>query len=151
MVWRNIEIALVSTVFSLVLGVWLGWIVANRQFPGRREVPLVFTTLLALPAPILCYALLWRRPAGLSMFGFMAAAVLSAAPILIRAGIVKFSGLDPVYAKAARSLGTPEWRVFLVVELPLVYRAALAAAGLAFARVLLELAAVLLIIDRLPR
>jgi molybdate transport system permease protein len=46
--------------------------------------------------------------------------------------------LNREYGDAARSLGCSEWRIFWRVMLPLSWRPILAAAGVAFARVLAE-------------
>ena len=46
--------------------------------------------------------------------------------------------LNRQYGDAARSLGSSEWRIFWRVMLPLGWRPILAAAGVAFVRVLAE-------------
>lgn len=148
MVWAGLRVAGISTVVSFAAGLWLAWLLVNRQFRGRREVGALATAALALPAPALCYYLL-IEPAW--SWGLTGAAVLSATPMLVRAGRMAFASLDPVYGKAARSLGAGEWRVFWRAEFPLVWRPALAAAGLAFGRVLAELGAGVLIAARLSR
>jgi len=70
---------------------------------------------------------------------------------VVRAGRMAFAALDPLYGKAARSLGASEWRVLWRVEFPLVWRRTLAAAALAFARVLAECFAIVLIAHRISR
>jgi molybdate transport system permease protein len=72
-------------------------------------------------------------------------------PMLVRAGRTAFASIDPVYGKTARSLGASDWRVFWQVELPLVWRPAAGAAGVAFARVLAELVAAFFIAVRFSR
>ena len=130
--------AAVSTIVSLALGLWLARLLVRRQFPGRRELGAVATAALALPAPVICdYAFL--KPAFAWTWGLAAAAMLSATPMLIRAGRGAFSSLDPVYANAARTLGASEWRVFWRVEAPRIWRPAAAAVVVAFARILAEL------------
>jgi len=80
----------------------------------------------------------------------VAAGVLSALPLLIRASRNAFAALDPSMGKAARSLGASGWRVFLRIDLPLALRPILAAIALAFALVLAQLAAALWIADQRP-
>ena len=33
--WLSLEVAGVATLISLALGLWLAWLLANRDFPGR--------------------------------------------------------------------------------------------------------------------
>lgn len=136
-----LRIAAGATAASVVLGVGLAWLLVNRRFPGRRELGWLLTGALALPSPVIVYALVWRdtRPVALTVAG-----MVSAIPWLVREGRTAFAGLDPIYGNAARGLGASDWRVFWKVELPLVFRSALAAAGLIFVRVFLESAAALL-------
>ena len=147
-----LRVAGLSTGISVVVGLWLAWTLANREFAGKRALGALATAALALPAPVLCYYLLCvlGRVWSLTETGLVAAGVLSAMPLLIRASRTAFASLDPDLAKAARSLGASGWRVFLRIELPLALRPVLAAIALAFARVLAELAAAFWIADRRP-
>ncbi len=140
----------VSAAVSVVLGLWLAWLLVNRQFPGRRELGAVATAALALPAPVICYYAFFNRPF-VPSGGLAAAAMLSATPMLVRAGRMAFTALDPVYANAARTLGASEWRVFWRVEAPRVWRLSAAAATVTFARVLAEFVAGTVIALRLGR
>ena len=152
LLWLALRVAGLSTGISVVVGLWLAWTLVNRQFAGKRALGAFSTAALALPAPVLCYYLLCvlGRVWPLTGIGLVAAGVLSAMPLLIRASRTAFASLDPNLAKAARSLGAPGWRVFLRIELPLELRPILAATALAFARVLAELAAAFWIASRRP-
>ena len=128
-----LRVAAISTAVSVVIGLWLAWLLVNRRFPGRRELGWVATAALALPAPVICYWLLVQgRGTALGMAG---AAVLSAAPLLVRAGRTALTSVDPVYGNTARSLGASDWRIFWRIEFPQVWRPAAAATTVAFARV----------------
>jgi ABC-type spermidine/putrescine transport system permease subunit II len=137
------EIAAIATAAALLLGVSLAWIVENRQFRGKRTFSACATAATALPAPLLCYYLLaqWGHAWPLTRLGLAAAGVVSTLPFLLRRLRSSFASLDPSYHQAARSLGASEWRVFALVDLPLVWRSIPGAAALAFVRVLLELMA----------
>jgi molybdate transport system permease protein len=150
MLWSSLRIAGISTVVSLAAGVWLAWLLVNRQFPGRRELGALVTAALALPAPVICYYLLVERQHGWR-WGMTGAAVVSATPMLVRAGRLAFGSIEPVYGNVARSLGCSDWRVFWRVEFPLVWRATLGAAALAFTRVLAEFGAAVWIASRVGR
>jgi len=147
-----LRVAGFSTGISVVVGLWLAWTLANREFAGKRALGALLTAALALPAPVLCYYLLCvlGRVWPLTEMNLVAAGVVSAMPLLIRVSRTAFASLDPNLGKAARSLGASGWRVFLRIELPLVLRPILATTALAFARVLAELAAAFWIASRRP-
>jgi len=140
----------ISTAISIVLGLWMAWLVVNRQFPGRRELSALATVALALPAPVICYYAFIDRAFAWS-WGLAVAVMLSTIPMLVRAGRMAFASLDPLYANAARTLGASEWRVFWRVEVPRVWRLSAAAAAIAFVRVLAEFVAGTVIALRLGR
>jgi molybdate transport system permease protein len=142
--WLNLRIAGLATVLSAAAGLWLAWILVNREFPGKRAVSALASLALAIPAPVICCYLFWS----FTLPHAVGAGILSAAPIVVRVGRTAFTGLDPLYAQAARSLGASDWRVFARVELPLAARAVLAAVGLGFARVAAELAVVGMVAHR---
>jgi len=150
--WLAWQVAGLSTGISVVVGLWLAWTLVNREFTGKRALGGLATAALALPAPVLCYYLLCvlGRVWPLSEMNLVAAGVVSAMPLLVRASRSAFASLDPNLGKAARSLGASGWRVFARIELPLVLRPILAAIALAFARVLGELAAAIWIASRRP-
>jgi molybdate transport system permease protein len=150
--WLALRVAGFSTGISVVVGLWLAWTLANREFTGKRVLGALATAALALPAPVLCYYLLgvFARIWPLTEINLVAAGVVSALPLPIRAARTAFESLDPNLGKAARSLGASGWRVFLRIELPLALRPILAAVALAFARVLGELTAAFWIADRRP-
>ena len=150
--WLAVRVAGFSTGISLVVGLWLAWALANREFAGRRVLGALATAALALPAPVLCYYLLCVLGRGwpVTEINLVAAGALSAMPLVIRISRTAFAALDPNRAKAARSLGASGWRVFWRIELPLALRPVLASLALAFARVLGELAAVFWIANRRP-
>jgi molybdate transport system permease protein len=143
------ETAVLATAIALLLGVSLAWILQNRQFAGKRAAETAAGTATVLPAPLLCYYLLaqlgHRWP--LTRLGLAVSGVVSVLPFLLRRSRASFAALNPSFAKAARSLGVSEWRVFTRVELPLVWRPVLAGAGWALSRLLLELAAALWIAE----
>jgi thiamine transport system permease protein len=61
------------------------------------------------------------------------AQALVALPLVVRTLVPVLGGIEPRQRQAAASLGAGPWRVFVTVDLPLVWRPALAATGFAFA------------------
>lgn len=136
LLWLGVRVAGLATAISLILGVWLAWMLANRHFAGDRTLGRLATAALMAPAPVLCCYLFWT----FTLPHVVGAGVLAAFPLVVRGGREALGGLNPAWGKAARTLGAPDWRIFASVELPLVWRPLLGAAGLAFARVMAELA-----------
>ncbi len=133
--WLSLRVAGMATAISLTLGLWLGW----------RRWQIFVALQLALPPTILCSYFLFRP---LSWVVAALAGIVYAVPFLARSCAAAFRSVDPVYRDAARSLGASEWRVFLEVSLPMVYRPIVAAAAIAFARILTEYAVTFLLDGR---
>ena len=58
--WLSLEVAALATLISLILGISLAWLLANRQFGGKDVVDALTTLPLALPPTVLGYYLLVR-------------------------------------------------------------------------------------------
>ena len=135
LVWVSLRVAGLATAGAMVMGLWLGWLTTTREFIGRKAALGVLALLFATPVVILAWVLL--RP----VFPWQAGAavgVLAALPPIVLGARRPLSELNREYGDAARSLGCSEWRIFWRVILPLSWRPILAAAGVAFVRVLAE-------------
>ncbi len=164
--WLSFKVAVIATMISLVLGLWLAWLLANRSFRGKELIDAVVTLPLVFPPTVLGYYLLIivarSSPIGRAyeavfgqplVFTWQAAVVAStihAIPLLVKSARAGFESADPVYARAARSLGAGELRLFWRVTLPLARRTIVAAAVIAFARSLGDFGATLMIAGDIP-
>jgi molybdate transport system permease protein len=146
--WLSLRVASLATAISLVFGLWLAWILASRNFPGRELIQAVATFPYALP-PLIAgtYAImtLAHNPYAFTWHIGVLAGAVSVFPVMVRGARRAFQTRELDYENAARSMGASEWRVFWWVALPLAYEPILAAAAISFARVLTEFAAVVLI------
>jgi molybdate transport system permease protein len=134
-VWLSLQVAGLATAVALVLGLWLGYRVATREFIGRSAILGLAALLFATPVVILAWVFL--RPAFPWQAG-AAAGVIAALPPIVLGARGPLNNINREYGNAARSLGSSEWRIFWRVLLPLGWRPILAAAGIAFVRVLAE-------------
>jgi molybdate transport system permease protein len=134
LVWLSLRVAGLATAGALVVGLWIGYGLATREFTGRKVVLGVLALLLATPSVILAslFLLAFRWPAA------AAAGVFAALPLIVFGSRRPFEQLNREYGCAARSLGCSEWRIFWRVMAPLAWRPILAAAGVAFVRVWVE-------------
>jgi molybdate transport system permease protein len=164
--WLSLRVAALATLVSLVLGLWIAYVLANRRFRGKELLDAVVTLPLVLPPTVLGYYLLVAlgRTSPLGhlyeylfgaplVFTWQAAVVAStfhAIPLLVKSARAAFETVDRSYEKAARNLGASDWRVFWRVTLPLSRRAVIAASVLAFARALGDFGATLMIAGDIP-
>ncbi len=56
--WLSLRVASVSTVVALAAGLWIAYILANREFRGKEVVDAAVTLPLVLPPTVLGYYLL---------------------------------------------------------------------------------------------
>jgi molybdate transport system permease protein len=141
--WLAARAAGDACALSVAAGLWLAWLLENRRFAGQRTLAGALSVGVALPAPALCYCLLcaaasrWPPPEA----GMVAAGFLSGLPMFTRLARGALAGADPMFAKAAHSLGASDARVFVLVELLPAWRPMLQFAALTFARIFAEFAA----------
>src|SRR5471030_2597086 len=108
--WLSLEVASVATLISLILGLWLAWLLANRQFAGKDILDAVTTLPLALPTTVLGYYLLvvigrsswlgraWEAVTGSPLvFTWKAAVIAStlhAVPLLVKSSRAALENID---------------------------------------------------------
>jgi len=164
--WLSLEVAAIATFISLVLGIWLAWLLNNKNFIGKEFLDALTALPLALPPTVLGYFLLvsigrtsgigraWESITGSPLvFTWKAAVIAStlhAIPLLVKSSRAALESVDHACERAGRSLGAPEWRIFWKVSLPLARRPIAAAAVLAFARSLGDFGATLMIAGDIP-
>ncbi len=162
----SLRVAALATLAALMAGVLLGWIFHRYRFPGKELLDSVLSLPMVLPPTVLGYYLIvllgrngfvgrWLETTfGVSLIFTWQGAVVAAAvvsfPLIFKSARAALDGVESKYENAARTLGYPEWRVFLRVCLPLAGRGILAGTMLAFARAMGEFGATLMIAGNLP-
>lgn len=157
----SLKVAGWATALNLVLGVGVGFALARRRFPGRELLDAALTLPMVMPPTVLGYYLLvligsqgplggWLlQHLGIRLIFTWQAAVIAATvvafPLVFKSARAAFENVDPQYEDAARTLGLPEWAIFLRVTLPLAWRGILAGLLLSFARALGEFGATLMV------
>ncbi len=164
--WLSLRVAVLSTAIALAAGLWIAYILANREFRGKEVLDAAVTLPLVLPPTVLGYYLLvlvgrasplgraWEEVFGSPLVFTWKAAVVAALlhsfPLLVKMARAAFESVDRSYERAARTLGASEWRLFWRVTLPLARRSIFAAAALAFARSLGEFGVTLMVAGNIP-
>ncbi|MFC2104394.1 molybdate ABC transporter permease subunit [Bacteroidota bacterium] len=153
----TLKAAFTSTLITVPLAIWLGWILAQKSFFGKFLVEGLINIPLVAPPVVTGYLLLiilgkngiignWLYTTlGIKLaFNFAAvviASVVVSLPLAVRNIKSAFELIDPNYEKASNSLGASKLSTFFRVYLPMAFPGILGGAVLAFARSLGEFGA----------
>jgi molybdate transport system permease protein len=164
--WLSIRCSLWATLFALLFGVPLAWLLARVDFPGRGVVRALCTLSMVLPPVVGGVALFFsfgrrglfgqyldrwfdiRLP--FTTWGVVVAQTFVAMPFLVLTVEAALRQLDRRFEDAARTLGGSRWYVFRRVTLPAVRPALVAGAVLAWARALGEFGATITFAGNFP-
>ncbi len=163
--WISLKVATLATVTSLILGTVAAWRLARKRGPLPALLDSICSLPLVLPPTVLGYYLIliigrrgligpWLRDMGINLIFSWQGAVVAASvvifPLIYKSARAALEQVDNKLEDAARSLGAPEWRVFLSVSLPLAWKGIFAGTMLAFARGMGEFGATLMIAGNIP-
>lgn len=164
--WLSLRVAGLSTLIALLVALWFAWLLSARTFRGKHLLDAIVTLPLVLPPTVLGYYLLvllgrhsplgrlyewcFGQPLVFTWQAAVVAALLHAAPLLIKFSTAALESVPRRYPKAARALGASEWRVFWQVTLPLGWNQVLAATALAFARSLGDFGITIMVAGNIP-
>jgi molybdate ABC transporter, permease protein len=82
--------------------------------------------------------------------GAVLASCIVSLPLMYQNVKSAFVSLDPVYERAAQTLGSSEWRIFRTVIFPLAWPGIISGIALSFARAIGEFGATLMIAGNIP-
>lgn len=127
----TMQVALTVVVVSLVIGTPAAYVLARRDFPGKKIVMLSF--LLPIMVPPITYGiplatLLYKLHLGGTLNGVMLANLVPAVPFVILVMTPFIEQIDPRIEAAARMCGARTWQIFTRILGPLVVPGLLAAA-----------------------
>jgi molybdate transport system permease protein len=164
--WLSLRVAFLSTALAVAGGLWIAYLLANREFRGKDVLDAAVTLPLVLPPTVLGYYLLvllgrssplgklWEEVFGSPLVFTWKAAVLAALlhalPLLVKSARAALESVDRGYERAARNMGASEMKLFFRVSLPLAGRSILAATALAFARSLGDFGVTLMVAGNIP-
>ena len=157
--------AVVASLIVAVPGLTIAYLLARREFFGKKVLS-TFTTLpLVLPPTAVGYLLLrlfaddgWlgRERLGfdldiiLSWKAVVIACSIMSFPIFVRTARVAFEEVNPRLERMGRTLGMGRQKVFLSITLPLASRGLIAATLLGFTRALGEFGATIILAGNIP-
>lgn len=163
--WSTLAWAALATALVMVPGTLVAWVLARREFTGKRVVSTLFSLPLVLPPTAVGYLLLRLfaadGPLGRDTLGVdldviltwkavVIACAVMATPLVVRTARVSFEAVDPRYEQMARTLGYGPAATFLRFTLPLAARGLLAALILGFTRAVGEFGATIILAGNIP-
>ncbi|MGA2968909.1 MAG: molybdate ABC transporter permease subunit [Acidimicrobiales bacterium] len=157
----TLRVAIPATLIAGVAGIASGYALAKGRFPGRDVLETIGSLPIILPPTVIGFYLLEALSPGTQVGGFLTrvdghelvynvagciiAATIAAFPFCMRAARSAIEGVDPMIEQAARAIGLPNWRVALLVTLPLARRGIAAGLTIGCARALGEYGATLMV------
>jgi molybdate transport system permease protein len=164
--WLSVRVAGLATVIAAVSGIAIAYVLAKGRFVGRGLLEAIVTIPIVLPPTVLGYYLLttlgvnspigvtWERVTGAPLVFTPTAAVIaasiSALPFVVRTSRAAIEAVDPRLEAALRVAGHREWRVAMLVTLPVAQRGLLAGVALGFARALGDFGATVMVAGNIP-
>ncbi|MGF7058477.1 molybdate ABC transporter permease subunit [Brassicibacter mesophilus] len=162
----SLKVALISTAFVLIIGVFLAKVITKNNFRGKDILEVILLLPMILPPSVTGYGLLvliGRRgfigkilydSFGVTMIFTWVAACVAAAivslPLMYQSCKGAFLNVDVMLENAARTLGASKRKVFWKVTLPLAWPGILSGIVLTFARALGEFGATLMVAGNIP-
>lgn len=162
----SLELATVTLLVLMPMGLWMGRWLAHTRFAGKALMEAAVVLPLVLPPTVLGYYLLvslgGASPLGRWMLetfdirltfnfaGLLIASVIFNIPFMVQPIQRAFEGIPANLAEAAAVSGLGPWQTFLRVELPLAWPGVLSAAVLTFVHTLGEFGVVLMMGGSIP-
>jgi molybdate transport system permease protein len=162
----SVQLAGLTTVILLLLGLPLAWWLVTSRWWGRFLVEAVVALPLVLPPTVLGFYLLSSlsprtsagrlfeavagQPFPFSFAGLLVASVLYSLPFAVQPFAGALAGVDRRLVEASHTLGVSALATFLRVTLPLAWPGVLAGAVLTFAHTLGEFGVVLMVGGNIP-
>lgn len=162
----SLEVASVSSVIVVILGLIWGKVMANAAFKGKSVVETVFLLPLVLPPTVVGFLLIvvfgrnspvgqliewiFKQPVMFTWWAAVIAAVVVSFPLMYQSAKAGFEAIDQDIENAARVDGANEYKIFLFISIPLALKSIISGAILSFARALGEFGATLMFAGNLP-
>ncbi len=163
--WLSLKVASWATVFSVLLGLPLAYLLGRKRFPGRTLLEGIALLPLVLPPSVMGYALLvalgkrgpigqWldhvHHPLIFTWQGAVVAACVVSLPLFVTQARVALAAVDADVLGAARTDGAGFWQTGRYILLPLARPGLIAGVTLAFARALGDFGATLMVAGDTP-
>lgn len=145
-------LSVIATPIAGILGMIIAYLVVRKKFIGRGFINFASLLSIAVPGTVIGigYILTFNEPpipiTGTAAI-LIAAFVIRALPIGIRAGESSLQQIDPAIEEAAADLGSNAGRVFTTVTLPLIKSAFFGGLIYSFIRSMTSISAVIFLVS----
>jgi len=162
----SFQVAMISTLFVVIVGVCIAYLLARKDFKGKEFLDMLFTLPMVLPPTVTGYYLIilfgrngfigsyiYNLTGWSIMFTWYGAALASfvvSLPLMIKVTRAAFESIDKIMINASYTLGHSELVTALKVILPISKKGIIAGAVLSFARALGEFGATLMVAGNIP-
>ncbi|MEH6956973.1 molybdate ABC transporter permease subunit [Neobacillus drentensis] len=162
----SIEIAFTSGIIVLIMGLILGKVMANAKFTGKVFIETLFLLPLVLPPTVVGFLLivlfgrqspigqliewLFEQPVMFTWWAAVIASTIVAFPLMYQSAKTGFEAIPEDIEGAARVDGANEFKLFLLVTIPLSLKSIISGGILSFARALGEFGATLMFAGNIP-
>ncbi|MBW1692114.1 MAG: molybdenum ABC transporter permease [Deltaproteobacteria bacterium] len=159
-IWLSIYTAGLAALISFVFGTPLAYLLARREFSGKRFVEGIIDLPIAIPHPVVGIAILsvagknhWIgqvfselgvRVMG-SVTGIVTVLTFVGIPFYLNAAKTGFESISPRLEKVSRSLGASMFSTFVRITFPLAWRSMLIGIIMCCARAISEFGAVVIV------
>ena len=159
-IWLSIYTAGLAALISFVFGTPLAYLLARREFSGKRFVEAIIDLPIAIPHPVVGIAILsvagknhWIgqvfselgvRVMG-SVTGIVTVLTFVGIPFYLNAAKTGFESISPRLEKVSRSLGASMFSTFVRITFPLAWRSMLIGIIMCCARAISEFGAVVIV------
>ena len=162
----TIKVAVLSLIVMFPPGLFVGWLLAKRTFPGRTLLNTCVMLPLVLPPVVSGYLLLMLlskhgfigdflfETFGIELvfteFAVVIALSIISFPLLVRGIMTGMSAVPQELENVARTLGASPLKVFFTVTLPLASRGIVGGVILGFSKSLGEFGATIMVAGNIP-
>ncbi|MGE7767190.1 molybdate ABC transporter permease subunit [Peribacillus sp. NPDC096540] len=162
----SIQVAGLAGILVFILGIFLARIMAKKEFRGKIMLETAFLLPLVLPPSVVGFLLIvifgkngklgefiervFNQPLMFTWWAAVIASTVVAFPLMYQSAKTGFESIDEEIENAARVDGAGEWRLFLLVSLPLAVKSIVTGAILSSARALGEFGATLMFAGNIP-
>jgi molybdate transport system permease protein len=162
----SLEIASVSIVIVIVLGLLMGKVMANKTFKGKAVIETILLLPLVLPPTVVGFLLIvvfgrnspigeliewiFNQPIIFTWWAAVIASTVVAFPLMYQSAKTGFESVDIDIENAARVDGANGIKLFMFVSIPLALKSIISGGILSFARALGEFGATLMFAGNIP-
>jgi molybdate transport system permease protein len=165
-IWLSLKIASIAGVIVISTETFVGRLMARTTFKGKAILETLLMLPMVLPPTVIGFFLIvifgknslagqaiewiFKQPIIFTWYAAVIASAVVAFPLMYQSAKSGFQGVDLSIEEAARVDGASEWKVFLLISIPLASKALISGSILSFARALGEFGATLMFAGNIP-